>query len=44
MSAIGTVSDRPQAPQQLTRRGEEANRIVGLEIDAVLLYSILEQN
>ena len=44
MSAIGTASDRPQAAQQLTRRGEEVDRIVGLEIDAVLLYSILKKN
>jgi hypothetical protein len=44
MSAIGTASDRPQAGQQLTRRSEEPDRIVGLEIDAVLLYSILKRD
>ena len=43
-SAVGTASRRPQTAQQLTRRGEEPCRIVGLEIDAVLLYSILKQN
>src|SRR4029077_12566746 len=43
-SAVGTASDRPQTAQQLTRRGEEPCRIVGLEIDAVLLYSVLKKN
>src|SRR6266550_3807544 len=43
-SAVGTASDRPQTGQQLTRRGEEPCRIVGLKIDAVLLLSILKKN
>src|SRR4029077_16936193 len=43
-SAVGMASDRPQTGHQLTRRGEEPCRIVGLEIDAVLLHSILKKN